>query len=153
LAESFVRDCFGALVIINRVPPLWESYKGVQYGHCSHFLHRVKMMDLTTVLEQVRVGDSFYRESKPEILYERIGALIERGGLGWAKLEGAGQYYEWQIMPEQKNNEDVQATDWTIRKGNLKEYRPSAKKVRLKPLLTEKTRHAWTFYDQVESPR
>ena len=110
-------------------------------------------MILTTVLEQVRVGDSFYRKSKPEILYERIGALIERNGFGWAKLEGAGQYCEWEIIPEQRIDEDVRATDWVIVKGNLNEYRPSAKKPRLRPLLTEKTRHAWTFYDQIEAPR
>ena len=105
------------------------------------------------VLEQVRIGDTFYRESKPEILYERIGALIERNGLGWAKLEGTRQYCEWWGIPEQKNDEDIRATDWTIRKGNLKEYRPSAKKPRLKPLFSEKTRHGWTYYDQVEMPK
>ena len=110
-------------------------------------------MNLNAVLEQVRVGDSFYRKSKPEILYERIGALIERNGLGWAKLEGAGQYYEWEIVPEQKIDEDIRATDWTIIKGNLKEYRPSAKPPRIRPNFSEKTRHAWTFYDQVEPPR
>ena len=110
-------------------------------------------MNLTTVLERVDVGDSFYRKSKPEILYERIGALIERNGLGWAKLEGTGQYCEWEIFPEQKNAEEVRATDWVIVKGNLNEYRPLAKKPRRRPLLTEKTRHAWTFYDQIEVPR
>ena len=110
-------------------------------------------MKLTAVLEQVRVGDVFYRESKPEILYERIGALIERNGLGWAKLEGTQYHYDWQIIPERRNDEDVRATDWMIRKGNLQEYRPSAKKPRLKPLFTEKTRHGWTYYDQVEMPR
>ena len=68
------------------------------------------------VLEQVRIGDTFYRESKPEILYERIGALIERNGLGWAKLEGTRHDYDWQIIPERRIDEDVQATDWTIRK-------------------------------------
>ena len=95
-------------------------------------------MILTTVLEQVRVGDSFYRESNPAILYERIGALIERNGLGWAKLEGAGQYCEWRIFPEQRIDNDVSATDWTILKGNLKEYRPSAKKPRMRPNFSEK---------------
>jgi hypothetical protein len=110
-------------------------------------------MKLTTILEQVRVGDSFYRKSKPEILYERIGALIERGGLGWAKLEGSGQHYEWQIISEQRIDEDIQATDWTIRKGNLSEYSPSAKPPRIRPLFSEKTRHAWTFYNQIEPPR
>ena len=51
-------------------------------------------MNLTAVLEQVRIGDTFYRESKPEILNERIGALIERNGLSWAKLEGTRLYCE-----------------------------------------------------------
>ena len=110
-------------------------------------------MILTTALQQVRVGDSFYRKSKPEILYERIGTLIERNGLGWAKLEGAGQYCEWEFMSEQRIDEDVRATDWTIRKGNLNEYRPSAKKPRMRPNFSEKTRHAWTLYDQTEAPR
>jgi hypothetical protein len=110
-------------------------------------------MNFTEVLEQVRVGDSFYRESKPDILYERIGTLIERSGLGWAKLEGSGQHYEWRIIPEQRIDEDVQATDWTIRKGNLSEYNPSAKSPRIRPIFSEKTRHAWTFYDQVEAPK
>jgi hypothetical protein len=110
-------------------------------------------MILTEVLEQVRVGDSFYRDSKPDILYERIGALIERNGLGWATLEGTRQYYEWRIIPERKIEEDIRATDWRICKGNLNEYNPSAKKPRLKPLLSEKTRHGWTFYDSVESPK
>ena len=107
-------------------------------------------MILIEVLEQVRVGDSFFRESQPEILYERIGALIERSGLGWAKLEGTQQHYAWKIFHEHRINEDVQATDWTIRRGNLKEYNPLAKKPRLKPLYSEKTRHGWTFYDQIE---
>ena len=110
-------------------------------------------MNLKTVLEQVRIGDTFYRESKPEILYERIGALIERNGLGWARLEGERQYYDWRIIPEQRIDDDVQATDWTIRKGKLKEYNSMAKKPRLRPLFTEKTRHGWTFYDAVEPPR
>jgi hypothetical protein len=110
-------------------------------------------MKLTQILEQVRVGDTFYRESKPEILYERIGSLIERGGLGWARLEGIQQYYEWRIIPEQRIDEDVHAMDWTIRKGNLKEYRPSAKKARMRPNFSEKTRHGWTYYDQIEMPK
>ena len=122
------------------------------HHHSTLFYHLVKMI-LTTVLEQVRVGDSFYRESNPAILYERIGALIERNGLGWAKLEGAGQYCEWRIFPEQRIDNDVSATDWTILKGNLKEYRPSAKKPRMRPNFSERTRHAWTFYDQIEPPR
>ena len=109
-------------------------------------------MNLSAVLEQVRIGDTFYRKSKPEILYERIGALIERNGLGWAKLEGTQYRYDWQIIPEQRIDEDVRATDWIMRKGNLKEYNPLAKKPRLKPLFTEKTRHGWTFYDQIEPP-
>jgi hypothetical protein len=109
-------------------------------------------MILTAILEQVRVGDSFYRESKPEILYERIGALIERNGLGWARLESARQDCVWQVIPDQTIEEDIQATDWTLRKGNLKEYNPKAKKPRFRPLLTDKTRHGWTLYDQREPP-
>jgi hypothetical protein len=105
-------------------------------------------MNLHTVLEQVHVGDAFYRESNPAILYERIGSLIERNGFGWAKLEN-----DWKILPEQRIDEDVRATDWVIRKGSLKEYNPSAKRPRLRPLLTEKTRHGWTFYDTVEPPK
>jgi hypothetical protein len=73
--------------------------------------------------------------------------------LGWANLEGTGQCCEWQIIPEQRIDEDVHATDWAIRKGNLKEYRPSAKMVRMRPNFSEKTRHGWTLYDQIEMPR
>lgn len=110
-------------------------------------------MQLNEILEQVRVGDSFYQESKPEILYERIGTLIERDGLGWARLEGDGMNYNWVIIPEQRIEEDIQATDWTLQQSNVKERNPSLKKPRLRPLLTEKTRHAWIFYDQIEAPK
>jgi len=110
-------------------------------------------MILTEILAQVRVGDSFFRETKPGILYERIGALIERNGLGWARLGGTQQDCDWQIIPDQKTDEDIDATDWTIRKGDLKEYNPSAKKPRLRPLLTEKTRNGWTFFNQLEPPK
>jgi len=109
-------------------------------------------MILATILEQIRVGDSFYRETKPEILYERIGALIERDGLGWARLEGNGRDYGWVILPEQRMEEDIRAVDWTLQKSNSPEYSPSAKKPRFRPLLTEKNRHAWTFYDSIEPP-
>ena len=109
-------------------------------------------MILAEVFQQVRVGDSFYRESKPEILYERIGALIERNGLGWARLEVARQYCEWRIVPERKIDDDLRAADWVVCKGTLKEYNPLAKKPKLAPLFTEKTRHGWTYYDQSEPP-
>jgi len=53
------------------------------------------------ILEQVRVGDSFYRAAKPDILYKRIGALIERNGFGWAALKRT-PYCEWETVPEMK---------------------------------------------------
>ena len=108
-------------------------------------------MRLAEVLQQVRVGDSFYRASKPDVLYDRIGALIERNGLGWATI-GYGHGNDWEIVPEMKINEDLLAADWTILKGNLKEYDPSAKPPKLKANFTEKTRHGWTCYDQMETP-
>jgi hypothetical protein len=110
-------------------------------------------MRLHEVLEQVHVGGSFYRKSNPAILYERIGTLIERDGLGWARLEGNNWGYEWIIIPEQRIEEDIRATDWTLQKSDAKESACSSKKPRLRPLYTEKTRRAWTFYDQVEPPR
>ena len=108
-------------------------------------------MRLTEVLQRVGVGDSFYRDSKPDILYERIGTLIERNGLGWAKLEGTLHRCVWHITPEQKIDEDILATDWILCKSNLKEHDPLAKLPRYRPLHTEKTRHGWTFYDQTEA--
>jgi hypothetical protein len=110
-------------------------------------------MRLNEVLEQVHVGGSFYRESNPAILYERIGTLIERDGLGWARLEGDDRESDWTILPERRIEEDIRATDWTLCKSNAAERNASAKKPRLRPLLTEKTRHAWTFYDQLEQPQ
>jgi hypothetical protein len=112
-------------------------------------------MRLSEVLEAVRVGDDFFRESKPDILYERTGTLIERDELGWATLE---QDYSrnncyWQIIPEQRIEEDVRATDWILQKGHVKEFDPLAKPPRLKSLISEKTRNAWTFYDQMEMPQ
>jgi hypothetical protein len=71
-------------------------------------------MRLHKILEQVPVGGSFYRESNPDILYERIGTLIERDGLGWARLEGYDRHYVWTIVPEQRIEEEIQATDWTL---------------------------------------
>jgi len=108
-------------------------------------------MRLAEVLEKVRVGDSFYRESKPNILYERIGALIERNGLGWATI-GYGRGNDWEIVPERKHDDDLRESDWTILKGNLAEFDPAAPKPRYHPLISEKTRHGWTFYDQTEAP-
>jgi hypothetical protein len=110
-------------------------------------------MILSAIFEQVRVGDSFFRESKPEILYERLGTRIERNGQGWAMLEGGTQYCKWQIDPEQRNEDDLRATDWTIRKGHLHESNPPVKYPKLKPLVTEKTRYGWTYYDQLEPPK
>jgi len=109
-------------------------------------------MNLTEIFELVPVGGAFYRESKPDVLYERIGTLIERDGLGWARLEGNDRGYDWTILPEQRIEEDVLATDWTIQKNTENEHTRPAKKPRLRPLISEKTRHAWTFYDQVEKP-
>ena len=109
-------------------------------------------MNLNEIFELVPVGGSFFRESKPDVLYERIGTLIERDGLGWARLEGNDWGYDWTILPEQRVEADIQATDWTIQKGNEEEHIRPAKKPRLRPLLTEKTRCAWTYYDQVEMP-
>ena len=110
-------------------------------------------MKLNEVLERVPVGGAFYRELKPDVLYERIGTLIERDGLGWARLEGNNRGYGWRILPEQRFEEDVRATDWTLQKSSPNERPAHTKKPRLRPLLSEKTRHAWTFYDQVEQPK
>ena len=102
------------------------------------------MASLVEVLQSVRVGDSFYRAAKPTVLYERIGALIERNGLGWATLKRS-QYCEWEIMPEMSIAADNTATDWILQKDD-KDFAPKTqKKYRNRPLITEKTRHAWTF--------
>ena len=110
-------------------------------------------MTLNEILELVPVGGAFYRQSKPDVLYERLGTLIERDGLGWAWLEGNNRGYGWTILPEQRNEEDLQAADWTLQQSNHQERPASTKKPRLRPLLSEKTRHAWTFYDQIEQPK
>ena len=110
-------------------------------------------MRLNEILELVPVGGSFYRVSKPDILYERIGTLIERDGLGWARLEGNDRGYDWTILPERRIDADVQATDWTLQKSSQTERAPSTKKPRLRPNFSEKTRHAWTYYDQIEPPK
>ena len=105
------------------------------------------MASLIEILQSVRVGDSFYRAAKPNVLYERIGALIERDGLGWAILKRS-QHYEWEIMPEMSIDVDNTATDWILQKNaDLKDFDPKArsKKYRSRPLITEKTRHGWTF--------
>ena len=112
------------------------------------------MATLNEVLQSVRVGDSFYRAAKPGVLYERIGALIERNGLGWATLKRTGNY-EWEMMPEMSIAEDNRATDWVLQKdGSLKDFDPKARpaKYRKRLLITEKTRHGWTFYDQTSVP-
>ena len=110
-------------------------------------------MTLNEILEMVPVGGSFFRASKPDVLYERIGTLIERSGLGWARLEGSDRGYDWTILPEQRNEADIQATDWTLQKTSQQERNPSAKKPRLRPLISEKTRNAWTFFDQIDPPK
>ena len=109
-------------------------------------------MTLAEVLQQVRVGDAFYRAAKPDVLYERIGSLIERDGLGWAMLQYT-QGDDWDIFPERSNALDNSATDWILQKdGSLKDFDSSARPPKLRSSISEKTRHAWTFYDQIESP-
>ena len=110
-------------------------------------------MTLNEILELVPVGGAFYRESKPDVLYERVGTLIERDGLGFARLEGNNRGYGWTIFSEQRIAEDLRATDWTLQKNTLHERPASTKKPRLRPLISEKTRHAWTFYDTLEQPK
>ena len=109
-------------------------------------------MTLAEVLQQVRVGDAFYRAAKPDVLYERIGSLIERDGLGWATLRYT-HGDDWDIFPERSNALDNKATDWILRKDdNLKDFDPSVRPPKFRPNYSEKTRQAWTFYDQVDSP-
>jgi len=110
-------------------------------------------MRLNEIFELVPVGGAFYREAKPDVLYERIGALIERDGLGWARLESNDRGYDWSILPEQRVEADILATDWTLQKGNETERVRPSKKPRFRPLISEKTRHAWTFFDQIEAPK
>ena len=107
-------------------------------------------MTLAEVLQQVRVGDAFYRAAKPDILYERIGSLIERDGLGWATLRYTHDY-GWDIFPEKSNAVDNMATDWILQKdAHLKDFDPEARPVKLRPNYAEKIRQAWTFHDQME---
>ena len=109
-------------------------------------------MTLDEVLQQVRVGDAFYRAAKPDVLYERIGSLIERDGLGWATLKYA-QDCVWDIFPEKSDVLDNVAADWILQKYvDLKEYDPTARPVKLRPNYSDRTRQAWTFYDQMDSP-
>ena len=110
-------------------------------------------MQLNEILELVPVGGAFYRKSKPDVLYERIGILIERDGFGWARLEGNNYWgYAWTILPEQRIDEDIHAADWMMQKSRLEDRPALAKKPKLRPLITEKTRHAWTLYDPIEAP-
>jgi len=109
-------------------------------------------MNITEIFELVPVGGAFYREAKPEVLYERIGVLIERNGLGWARLE-ASDRGDWTILPDGRSEEDIQATDWTLQKSSQNERTSSARKPRLRPLISEKTRLAWTLYDQIDPPK
>jgi hypothetical protein len=103
-------------------------------------------MRINEILELVPVGGSFYRESKPDVIYERIGALIERDGLGWAKIEVNEFGCDWTILPDQQTDEEILATDWTLHKNSQQERAAPTKKPRLLPLITEKTRHAWTHH-------
>jgi hypothetical protein len=110
------------------------------------------MATLGEVLQSVRVGDSFYRAAKPDVLYERIGALIERDGLGWATLKRS-LHCEWDIMPEMSIAEDNEATDWILQKdASLNDFNPKARPPKRRPLISEKTRHGWTYYDQTTPP-
>jgi hypothetical protein len=109
-------------------------------------------MTLDEVLRQVRVGDAFYRQAKPDILYERIGTLIERDGLGWATLRRTVEY-AWDIVPEMSVDTDNRAADWTLQRDERqRDFDPLARSPKLRPLVTEKTRHGWTFYDQTDPP-
>jgi hypothetical protein len=97
---------------------------------------------LDEVLQQVRVGDAFYRTSKPEIIYERIGALIERNGLGWATLCRTG---EWDISG---SDSELSARDWTVCRNELqKDFDSATKAPMLHERFSERTRNAWTLYD------
>ncbi|MCL2005807.1 MAG: hypothetical protein FWG73_06545 [Planctomycetaceae bacterium] len=97
-------------------------------------------MTLDEVLQNVRVGDSFYRSAKPDILYERIGALIERNGLGWATLKRTHNC-EWEIMAEMNDAVDNSATDWTLQRDErLKDFDPKAKAPKLRSRFTQSIR-------------
>ena len=110
-------------------------------------------MNITEIFELVPVGGTFYREAKPDVLYERIGTLIERDGLGWARLESGDRGYDWTILPEQRVEVDIQATDWTLQKSNEEKRTRPTKRPRLRPNFSEKTRLAWTYYDQLDPPK
>jgi len=112
------------------------------------------VMTLDEVLRQVRVGDAFYRSAKPDVLYERIGTLIEREGLGWAMAKRSLDDGDWDFVPEMAIAEDNAATDWILQRDErLPDFDSKARSPKLSPLITEKTRHGWTFYDQIETPR
>jgi len=97
-------------------------------------------MALDEVLQNVRVGDSFYRSAKPDILYERIGALIERNGLGWATLKQT-PHCEWEIVSEMNDEVDNSATDWTLQRDErLKDFDPKAKAPKLRARFTQSIR-------------
>ena len=84
-------------------------------------------MALNEILEQVRVGNSFYRAAKPDIPYERIGALIERNGLGWAMLKRT-YHCEWEIVSELNDEVDNSPTDWILQRDEwLKDFDPKAR--------------------------
>ena len=101
-------------------------------------------MTLDEVLQNVRVGDSFYRSAKPDILYERIGALIERNGLGWATLKQT-PHCEWEIVSEMNDEVDNSATDWILQRDErLKDFNPKARAPKLHARFTE------IFCDRVE---
>ena len=96
-------------------------------------------MTLDEVLQQVRVGDSFYRTAMPDILYERIGALIERNGLGWATLKRTYNC-EWEIVPEMNDEVGNAATDWILQRDErLKDFDPKAKAPKLRARFTQRT--------------
>jgi hypothetical protein len=78
--------------------------------------------------------------------------LIERNGLGWATVK----YHAndgWDIVPEMSVREDNEATDWMLQRDeSLSDFDPTARPVKLPPNYSEKTRHAWTLYDQMSPP-
>ena len=96
-------------------------------------------MTLHEILCSVRIGDIFYRESLPDIIYERTGAVIECDGLPWASINCCG---DWEIPGCHTDN------DWTlVRQSIQKDFDPKKRPPILKPCYTEKNRHGWTYYD------
>ena len=57
------------------------------------------------------------------------------------------------IVLAMRIEEDIQATDWILCKGNLKEFDPLVKPSHYRPLVTERTRYGWTYYDQTEAAK